>query len=327
MQISKEGDMRYLKKILPVILTLIVTAGMLYLVSILTTPKCNTQDAGHDAWAAYGFEAEPADSLDVFLLGDSESRTSISPMELFHNDGFTSYCSGINSNTLCEVSSMLHLILDFHHPKLMILECNVIFAPFTWQDAFETVASDIFPVVHWHNRWKTLKKEDFTSLPHYDNVEVRKGYYHSTNIDPAPPYLLDAYMIPGDEREELPGINRWYLEHIISVCKKHGIEVMMLSMPSTKNWSTKKHNTCADIAEAQDIPFVDLNEMREEVPIDWSQDTRDRGDHLNNSGMRKVCAWLGPWLKETYQLEDHREDNAYKKNWTDLYDEYMEWIS
>ena len=67
--------------------------------------------------------------------------------------------------------------------------------------------------------------------------------------------------------------------------------------------------------------------MSEEVPIDWNLDTRDRGDHLNNDGMRKVCSWLGPWLKETYQLEDHRQDSSYDKNWTALYDEYIERIS
>ena len=191
--------MKYLKKNIPVFLTLAVTAGMLYLVSILTSPKSNTQEAGHDAWAAYGFEAEPADSIDVFLLGDSESRSSISPMELFHNEGFTSYCCGINLNTLCEVSDMLHLVLKYHHPKLMILECNAIFTEFTWKDAFETAAAHYFSVVHWHNRWKTLTKEDFTSIPHYDKVEVRKGYYHSSFADPAPPYMVDRYMAASDE--------------------------------------------------------------------------------------------------------------------------------
>lgn len=319
--------MKYLKKIIPVFLTLAVTAGMLWLVSILTTPKKNMQEAGHDTWAAFGFEAEPENSIDVFLLGDSESRTSISPMELFHNDGFTSYCCGVNSSTLCEVSEMAQLVLKYHHPKLMILECNVIFSPFTWQDAFEAVSARFFPVVHWHNRWKTLLPQDFTSLPDYDNVEVRKGYYHSAYINEAPPYMLDRYMQPSEEREPLAGISRWYLKKIVNDCRKQGVEVLLLSMPSVKNWTSLKHNTCADEAQKLGVPYVDLNEMTEEVPIDWNLDTRDEGDHLNNDGMKKVCRWLGPWLKETYGLEDHRGDSAYDKNWTDLYEEYVEWIS
>ncbi len=319
--------MKYLKQILPWFLTLLLLAGMLYLLSILTGPKNNTQEAGHDAWAAYGFEAEAPDSIDMFMLGDSESRTSISPMELFHNEGITSYCCGINSNILCEVDDMLHLVLKEQHPKLIILECNVIFSPFDWKDALETTTARIFPVIRWHNRWKTLTPEDFTSIPDYTSVEVRKGYYHSTYADPAPPFLLDRYMEASEDREPLDGINRWYLKKIAATCRKQGISLVLMSMPSVKNWTSLKHNTCADLAAELDIPFVDLNEMREEIPIDWNLDTRDRGDHLNNDGMKKVCTWLGPWLKEQYALEDHRGDPAYDATWTDMYEEYVEWIS
>ena len=319
--------MKYLKIILPVFLTVVLLAGMLLYLSILTSPKNNTQEAGHDAWAAYGFEAEAPDSIDMFMLGDSESRTSISPMELFHNEGITSYCCGINSNILCEVYDMLKLVLKEQHPKLLILECNVIFSPFDWKDALQTASASVFPVIRWHNRWKTLQKQDFTSIPDYTGVEVRKGYYHSTYADPAPPYMMDRYMLESDEREPLNGINRRYLKKIASVCRKNGIQLILMSMPSIKNWTTEKHNTCADLAEELGTEFLDLNEMREEVPIDWNEDTRDRGDHLNNTGMKKVCSFLGPYLREHFGLEDHRGDPAYDETWTDMYEEYLDWIS
>ena len=217
---------------------------------------------------------------------------------------------------------MLHLVLKEQHPKLIILECNVIFSPFDWKDALETTTARIFPVIRWHNRWKTLTPEDFTSIPDYTSVEVRKGYYHSTYADPAPPFLLDRYMEASEDREPLDAINRWYLKKIAATCRKQGVSLVLMSMPSVKNWTSLKHNTCADLAAELDIPFVDLNEMREEIPIDWNLDTRDRGDHLNNDGMKKVCTWLGPWLKEQYALEDHRGDPAYDETWTDMYEEF-----
>lgn len=319
--------MKYLKMILPVFLTAALLFGMLTWLSILTNPKDNTQEAGHDAWAAYGFEAEAPGSIDMFMLGDSESRTSISPMELFHEQGITSYCCGINSNILCEVDDMLRLVLQKQSPKLLILECNVIFSGFDWKNALETSVASVFPVIHWHDRWKTLQKEDFTSMPSYSSIEVRKGYYHSSFADPAPPYLLDRYMAPSEGREPLSRISRWYLAKIARTCRKHGIQLALMSMPSVKNWTMEKHNTCADLADELGVPFLDMNEMREEIPIDWNEDTRDRGDHLNNAGMKKVCRWLGPYLQQTYGLEDHRGDAAYDASWTDLYEEYTEWIS
>ena len=209
----------------------------------------------------------------------------------------------------------------------VIEKCNCIFSSFDWKDALETTTARIFPVIRWHNRWKTLTPEDFTSIPDYTSVEVRKGYYHSTYADPAPPFLLDRYMEASEDREPLDAINRWYLKKIAATCRKQGISLVLMSMPSVKNWTSLKHNTCADLAAELDIPFVDLNEMREEIPIDWNLDTRDRGDHLNNDGMKKVCTWLGPWLKEQYALEDHRGDPAYDATWTDMYEEYVEWIS
>ncbi len=319
--------MKYLKKILPAVLTVALTALMLCLVSILTSPKNNTQDAGHDAWAAYGFEAEPENTIDMFMLGDSESRTSISPMELFHNEGITSYCCGVNACRLCEVYEMLQLVLETQSPDLLIIESNVIFSPFNWKDALESITSSIFPVIHWHNRWKTLTKEDFTTIPAYTSVEVRKGYYHAALYNSAPPYLLDRYMTPTDEKEPLADINHYYIGKIAKTCKKKGIQLIIMSMPSVKNWNTQKHNTCVDLSEELEVPFIDLNEMREEVPIDWSVDTRDEGDHLNNAGMEKVCSWLGPYLRETWGLEDHRGDPAYDESWTDLYEAYVERIS
>lgn len=318
--------MRILKKIIPALLTVILLAAMLTLLSILTMPKLNTQEAGHTTWAAYGFEAEAKDSIDLFLLGDSESRTSISPMELFHDYGISSYCCGINANNLSEVDDMLRLVMKYQSPRVVILECNVIFTPFDWKEALETTAEAVFPVIYWHNRWKTLLPGDFTRFPKYDSIEVRKGYYHSRGSNAAPPYMLDRYMVPDESVYPVGKINKWYLKRIKGRCEKKGAQLILMSMPSVKNWSAAKHNACAELAQEMDVPFVDLNEMRDEVPIDWNVDTRDRGDHLNNIGMQKVCAWLGPWLRENYGLEDHRGDPSYDASWTDQYDAYLEWV-
>ena len=76
--------MKYLRIILPVFLTALFLSVSLLFLSNLVAPKNNTEAAGHDAWAAYGFEAEPRGTIDVFILGDSESRTSVSPMQMYH---------------------------------------------------------------------------------------------------------------------------------------------------------------------------------------------------------------------------------------------------
>ena len=328
--------MKYLRIILPVFLTALFLSVSLLFLSNLVAPKNNTEAAGHDAWAAYGFEAEPRGTIDVFILGDSESRTSVSPMQMYHDEGITSYCCGVNSENLTEAKQMLRRILKTQSPKLVILECNVLFTKFDWKDVLLEEAGYVFPVITWHNRWKSLNAEDSTSVPDYTSREVRKGYYHSRVSQAAPIDMQERYMAPDTEEEKLDAINVHVLGEIASICRKNGIDLLLLSTPSVKNWTMAKHNTCERLAENLNekaagegvrVDFVDMNLMTDVIPIDWETDTRDKGDHLNNLGVEKVCVWLAPWLKENYGLEDHREDPACRQSWTDMYDDYLEWIT
>ena len=54
-----------------------------------------------------------------------------------------------------------------------------------------------------------------------------------------------------------------------------------------------------------------MNLMREEIPIDWSKDTRDGGDHVNYFGAEKVSAYLGKYLSGTGLFKNRRSDPAY----------------
>lgn len=328
--------MKIVKKILPFFLTAGILSVFLLLLSNLVTPKNNTEEAGHDTWAAYGFEAEPKGTIDVFILGDSESRTSVSPMLMFHEEGITSYCCGINSENLAEAKQMLKRILKTQSPKLIILECNVLFTTFDWKDVLFAEASYLFPVIGWHDRWKSLQPDDFTTVPDNTSVEVRKGYYHARVHNEAPTYLKDRYMAEDSSQYPINDITVCVLNQIAAICRKNGIDLLLLSTPSVKNWSMAKHHTCESLVpelnekaqkEGLSVEFVDMNLMTDVIPIDWDLDTRDEGDHLNNDGVDKVCAWLAPWLKEHYNLADHRDDPACQETWTNLYEDYLEWIS
>ena len=328
--------MRYIRKVLPFVLTGVLLVIVLLALSNLVTPKNNAQDAGHDAWAAYGFEAEPEDTIDVFIIGDSESRTSISPMKMFHDVGITSYCCGVNACNLSDEKQMLKRILKTQSPKLVILEANVIFTELDWEYILFSDLSYLFPVLTWHDRWKHLTVDDFTKVPESTQIEARKGYYHAKVYNEAPTYLKDRYMREDDTIDPIPPANMHVFRQIAALCRKNGIDLLVLSAPSIRNWDMAKSNAVRQLVADEEeaaakagttVKYVDMNLMTDEIPIDWDKDTRDEGDHLNNSGMEKVCNWLGPWLKENYGLKDHREDPACRKTWTDLYDDYIKWIS
>ena len=59
------------------------------------------------------------------------------------------------------------------------------------------------------------------------------------------------------------------------------------------------------------MEYVDLNMLREQVPIDWQTDSKDKGDHLNYNGAQKVTTYLGGYLADKGIFTDHRQDSAY----------------
>ena len=59
-----------------------------------------------------------------------------------------------------------------------------------------------------------------------------------------------------------------------------------------------------------------------DLKINWKKDTKDKGNHLNYRGAKKVTKYLGNYLKKTGLLEDHRKDSKYE-SWDRAYDIYI----
>lgn len=55
-----------------------------------------------------GIQKEQKDSIDMLVIGDSESMTSISPMELWKSTGITSYVCGQSAQRISESYYMLN---------------------------------------------------------------------------------------------------------------------------------------------------------------------------------------------------------------------------
>ena len=139
-------------------------------------------------------------------------------------------------------------------------------------------------------------------------MEVNKGYWYRTNVKSA---STAKYMTPSDKAEHVNAKNRRYVKRIAQLCAEHDAQLILLSTPSTKNWNAKRHNGVSKLAEELGVEYVDLNMLREQVPIDWQTDSKDKGDHLNYNGAQKVTTYLGGYLADKGIFTDHRQDSAY----------------
>ena len=70
--------------------------------SRIVEPKDNLDQYGMKDVSANGILSERKDSIDVLFLGDSLVYSSISPMEMYEKEGFTSYlCSTPAQQKVC----------------------------------------------------------------------------------------------------------------------------------------------------------------------------------------------------------------------------------
>ena len=100
------------------------------------------------------------------------------------------------------------------------------------------------------------------------------------------------------------------------MCDKNGIKLVLISSPSTTYFTYKRHNRTTALASELGCEFIDMNQMPEELRIDWSKNTRDKGSHLNYSGAKKTTDWVSEYLTQTGLLTSHKEDPAYA-GWND----------
>lgn len=280
----------------------------LAVLSYLFVPKNNTAEAGMEETTANGILGEKEDSIDILVLGDSESYCSVSPLQLWKEKGYTAYVCGTAAQRLNYSNTMLHRAFQHQKPKIVILETLAIYRKMSLNDVGFTEMANYFPVFQYHNLWKTYGFKEYKSGVEYNWTSDYKGYFYSSEVVPARNL---EYMIPTKISEKISRVNKSYVQRIKDFCNENGAELILLSAPSSKNWNYELHNGIASLASELNCKYIDLNLMNDVLHIDWRQDTRDEGDHLNYSGAIKVTHYLSDYLSSNANLPDHRSDKNY----------------
>ncbi len=268
---------------------------------------------------------EPAHTLDYLVLGDSESYSSLSPMEIWREYGYAGYNCGVPGQRLQDTFYFLQEVLERQSPKVILLETNLLFRSSDSQEEFQKTAGSViqqfFPIYKYHDRWKYMTLDTLLfgwRNPKRNEPDTLKGFRYNITIAP---YTKGDYVKRTDQVEPIQEIPLRYLNRLADLCDEQGIQLILYSSPSPSCWSYAKHNGVAAYAADRALPYVDLNLHLEGLGIDWSKDTRDKGDHVNYYGARKVTAYLGAYLEQNGGLTDHRQDAGYA-SWADLLAKY-----
>lgn len=253
-------------------------------------------------------------SLDIIVLGDSLSYSSISPLEWWRDYGYTCYNFGLVGGKLTDVKKAYSTILTSQKPKLVLLETHALYRNDSRDNEANNVISSainsIFPITKYHDNWKA---------PFMDR---RSGFYKGFTISHtiAPGENKD-YMIPGNEEDEIVSYNIKTLQEINELCIQNGGELLLYSAPSMKNYNFARHKALCVLAGDMNVKYVDLNLPGDDLKIDFTTDTRDGGDHLNVYGAIKATGYIGRYIHDNYSLPDKRSSDI-AAPWNEILEEY-----
>lgn len=284
----------------------------------ILSPKTNENLGAYNAGGFYGL---PEDTLDIAVIGDSNAAEGIAVPLLWGENGYTAYVSAAPWSSVSQAYNTLTKMTENQDIKLLILEMGICFQKSELEEAgraLDVELKSLFPAYEYHNRFKELTLKDFVSSPSYDFLPPLHGYHFSAEVIGG---TKDEGKWTQEKGEAIGITQRLYLNRILSFCRKRGISVLFVSVPSLEGWSLEKHDLIEELAQKEGIPYIDFNMEENDPGMDWARDSRDGGTHLNIWGAEKVTKALGTYLEENWNLTDHRGDEAYRQ-WETDYQEF-----
>ena len=314
---------------------------VLFLIILIINSIFVLKTSHHDK-LTQGLYTNTGDSFDVVLLGSSHMDALINPNILWNQYGITSFDYATGGQPIDVTYYLLKEILKTHKKPIVVVDLYYLGSTDKFGDEgyIRTVLDNLnfsknkvqaimnctpqqqwinyfFPILKYHDRWKELTKNDFN----FDTSETyyKKGFNASHDL-----YRKENTSdYSTTEMANLPPKTEEYLNKIIDLSKTEGFKLVFTNAPhdynqtyGSKVWATepaKMFNKVAEISKKNNIPFINYNKMVNEIGFDFKNDMANAG-HLNIFGSKKVTLNFGKFLKENYQLVDHRNDGKYK-NW------------
>lgn len=340
----KKNKKLIFQRIAKVICFLLIFNILLVAGSMIFVPKANDQRHGVKNYPGEAFRGERSYTLDYVAVGNSSIYRSLSPMEIWKEYGYTGYICGEPSQDVPSAYYMLKEVFKVQSPKLVILEADEIFSathkkikPEMSQtrsnlcyisneiNQADTLISDkineAFPLVRYHRRWASLLPEDFYAQPDYTTWRnPLKGYINTAVIEPY--RVKKTFMKKTDKTIPIQFSVKCYLDKINALCKENGAELMLLTSPVPRSWNYARHNSVVQYAEENNLRYLDTNLCFDQIGLDWSTDTKDKGLHLNINGAKKESAFVGKYLSENFEFTDKRDDSNFNV-WHEDYEKYL----
>ncbi len=292
------------------------------------------------------YEGEYKNKYDVVFIGNSHAYCTFYPKIFWQQHGIASHVFASSGQELYVSELYVKETIKNQTPKVIVLEVigasmnngfvmgannefsmvhsysalppsidklQTLFYAFE-EESLADKFYPLFPIITFHENWK------YSDYDNFNAIDFEKYQYNSGAV------LHDILCEGLQEPQNLPESSIDFSEKskeslldIIDVCEENNIELVFTVAPYVISQESQQvMNKVEEIALANGIPFINYNNLYDEIDIDFSKDFKDEG-HLNIYGMEKVSAHFGNYLKDNFEILDRRGDEKY--NDYDLADE------
>lgn len=299
---------------------------------------------------------EPANTIDVLLIGSSATYSGFSSAYAYEKFGFTSWPYAIGGGTCTMWKPALQDTLRTQRPKLVVVD---VFGGGYERDMIATrssqlylimnsmplsadkirlakeisrnvdnvsVASMVFPFIKCHSRVpinmlrlkERLEVERFGPSP-LKGVETRT---RTRNLAPVDAVSFTEESTPLDEETER--VVREFMEY----CKSEDLSVLFVKYPTVLTQQDPdellvnlKANRICEIAEEYGYPSLNMQKSFHEIGLKEREDYYNHG-HTNVRGQKKVTEFLGSYIQNTMHIGPTELDDSVRAEWDESIDYY-----
>lgn len=197
----------------------------------------------------------------------------------------------------------------------------------------ETMEELLIPLLRYHTRWKELNTQDFTAFlsnqRHYGKGGQMNSVINSAEISVEQMNQIESALLQNTEQSEaiydngvfrqqtevgtvsdldIPEKSIVWLKKLKALCDENEIQFLAVKVPTIylpqsyrSAWTAGKYDAVRQLCDECGIVYYDML-YDADIKIDWSNDTTDKGQHLNLYGAQKVSEDLGKYLVDHYAL-------------------------
>ena len=296
-----------------------------------------------------GFYMEEKNSLDMVILGSSETYNGYAPPKAYEKYGITSYLYGYQANPVTLWKYQLKEIERTQNPKVLIIECNgavydedgfenpaeVRFMtddmPFSMnkvhlirEEGTESTLSYYFPILKYHTHLIPGNGTKSKILMEERGFNILRGTQARVAGDPISKKRID---VTGDtSMAELDPVAEESLTEFLKLCQESDIEhIVFVRFPhvvTDYNYKRfQRYHKIREMVESYGFDYVDMDQYMDDMEMTFEEDFLDC-EHLNAKGARKLTDFMVGYMVKTYNMEPRKQSTKVVDQWEDSVEYY-----